>query len=271
MTLTPEWLDRRLRAAAGLHRWRHEAAWLCLFLDYDGTLAEFSPTPGQLAINQGVVRLLRDLVSRPGIRVSVVSGRRLGDLKKLLPVEGVWLAGTYGIELYSPSGETIQREPFEEVHAPLETLKPRWERLLQPETGFYLEDKGWSLAIHARFAPLERVEPVLAQGRQLAQDLVDTGRYRFLGGDRFLEIAPLAADKGDAIRYLVSRLDCQDALLLYVGDDDKDEAAFEEIKKLDGVAVLVSFHDRPTRAGFRLESPSQAREWLGKIAADGGR
>jgi hypothetical protein len=31
-------------------------------------------------------------------------------------------------------------------------VKPRWERLIADRDGFFLEDKGWALAIHARFA-----------------------------------------------------------------------------------------------------------------------
>jgi trehalose-6-phosphatase len=51
-------------------------------------------------------------------------------------------------------------------------------------------------------------------------------------------------------------------LLLYLGDDDKDEEAFEVIKAYEGVAVLVAPEPRDTLADCRLESPVAARKWL---------
>jgi trehalose 6-phosphate phosphatase len=258
MKTTPDWIVYRFQAANGL----------CLFLDYDGTLVDFSPTPAQLDVNPETVQLLQELTQLNHVQVSVVSGRRLEDLKKLLPVEGVLLAGTYGIELQTPQGEHIQRESYGMVRPQLEKLKPQWERLIEAYPGFYLEDKGWSLAIHGRFAPPDKVEQILSQATKIAGKLVNSTDYRILGGDRFTELAPLKANKGDTIRYLVDRLACHQALLVYMGDDDKDEDAFKVIKKMNGIAVLVSPDDRLSVADFRLESPRQARRWLAQITTN---
>lgn len=68
-----------------------------LFLDYDGTLADFAPTPDHVEPNPEIALLLTRLNDHPRIRVTVISGRRLSHIQKLIPVPGILLAGTYGI------------------------------------------------------------------------------------------------------------------------------------------------------------------------------
>jgi trehalose 6-phosphate phosphatase len=54
---------------------RAEQLWL--FLDYDGTLADFAPTPEDILPDKALISLIERLVSQPDIRVTVISGRRL--------------------------------------------------------------------------------------------------------------------------------------------------------------------------------------------------
>ncbi|HSR29324.1 MAG TPA: trehalose-phosphatase, partial [Anaerolineae bacterium] len=75
-----------------------QAERLWLFLDYDGTLANFASTPEHVNPDPELVDLLARLVNQPRFRLAVVSGRRLGHVQKLVPVPGILLAGTYGIE-----------------------------------------------------------------------------------------------------------------------------------------------------------------------------
>ena len=82
MIQTPERLAARLAQAARL--------WL--FLDYDGTLADFAPTPEHVNPDPEVVDLIGRLQREPGFRVAVVSGRRLSHVQELVPVPGVLLA-----------------------------------------------------------------------------------------------------------------------------------------------------------------------------------
>jgi trehalose-6-phosphatase len=51
-----------------------------------------------------------------------------------------------------------------------------------------------------------------------------------------------------------------------VGDDDKDEEAFEVIRACGGIAILVSSEPRDTKADCRLESPQGVRRWLAALA-----
>ena len=55
------------------------------------------------------------------------------------------------------------------------------------------------------------------------------------------------------------------ALAICMGDDDKDEEAFAEIKSREGISILVSARARRTASDFRLASPEAARKWFGAL------
>ncbi|MGD8466450.1 MAG: trehalose-phosphatase, partial [Anaerolineae bacterium] len=139
--------------------------------------------------------------------------------------------------------------------------------------GFFLEDKGWALALHARFAPDDETEHVLDVARSLALQAVGEGApelFRLLGGHKFLEIGPTLAHKGRTVEYLLEEYPWPDALPLYLGDDDKDEEAFGVIQERGGIAIQVAPEPRDTVADLRLPSPQAARRWLRNNLAHGG-
>jgi len=233
-----------------------------LYLDYDGTLAPFAPTPDDVLPNEEVIGLISQLADSPNVRVSIVSGRRLGHIRKLLPIKGILLAGTYGVEMQLPDGSEVHRISYEAIRPTLDSLKSRWQELTDAKEGFYLEDKGWALAIHARKAEekeglqvLESAEKMLTQG-VLGEHLQKIHSYRFL------EIGPTNADKGHALRYLFDNYHWEAAIPIYLGDDDKDEEAFQVINEHDGHSILVSKEIRKTRARYILDSPTEVHQWL---------
>lgn len=244
-----------------------QAERLWLFLDYDGTLSDFAPTPDQVTPDPEVEALVSRLARQPRIRVAVVSGRRLSHVEQLVPVPGILLAGTYGIELRTPSGDYEERVAYDAIRPTLEALKPRWEALIADRAGFFLEDKDWALAIHAKFAADDEAEEVLHAARRMAEEKVSPDLFRVLGGHKFLEVGPRAAHKGKTVDYLLERYSWARALPLYVGDDDKDEEAFGVIQARGGIAIVVSEAPRESCADGRLASPPEVRRWLEGLAA----
>lgn len=251
-----------------LAQWARQAGHLWLFLDYDGTLADFTPTPNQIEPNPKIIRLVEQLARQPKIRVAILSGRRLRDIRLLLPVSGIFLAGTYGIELMMSSGEIIHRVMYEDIRPFLETIKPQWEQLIRGKRGFFLEDKGWTLAIHARFADDREAEQVITQAQTFTGTNSLPDAFRLLGGHKFLEIAPSLASKRETVAYLLSQYSLPGQRLLYFGDDDKDEEAFSVIHANHGVAAKIlrpSQASQLTTADFCFESPAETLHWLGQL------
>jgi trehalose-phosphatase len=255
----------KFKSQTALTEWARQPGYLSLFLDYDGTLADFAPNPDIIEPNPRVINLVQQLSNKINVRVAILSGRRLEHVRQLLPVNGIFLAGTYGIELLTPKSELIQRASFGEIRPVLETIKPRWESILSNRSGFYLEDKGWTLAIHARSAADREAEQVMALARESLDEKTLVGRFRILEGHRFLEVAPSLASKRKTVSYILARYPLPEARLLYIGDDDKDEEAFPLIHSHQGVAIKVfqpSQASRPTEADFFFGSPRQTLDWL---------
>jgi len=238
-----------------------------LFLDYDGTLAGFAPTPDVIISDPEVIDILTRLENHPQIQPAIISGRRLNHILSLLPVPGVLLAGTYGIELRTPDGKRVNRLDYTKIRPGLELLKPRWEQIISGQEGFYLEDKGWSLAIHARFADDQAAAEILSTARAAAVDGMDESLFRIMGKGKFLEVSPKLANKGAAIEYILERYPMGEELPVYIGDDDKDEEAFAVVNQLSGISIVVSENERETHAVLRLPDPAGVREWLKDLLA----
>jgi trehalose-phosphatase len=254
---------------AKLIEWVRQAQHLWLFLDYDGTLADFAPTPEHIEPDPEVIRLLGRLARKPNILITILSGRRLQHVRALVPISGVYLVGAYGLELLTPGGETIQRLQYDAVRPALEIVKPQWEQAIRGREGFFLEDKGWTLALHARFAREEEAEDILAQARRVANREVPDDRFRILGGHKFLEVAPRLASKKETLTYLLNLHRLPGPRLIYIGDDDKDEEAFSAVHANRGVAIKVrqpSQAGQPTEADFFFESPAETLQWLKRLS-----
>jgi trehalose 6-phosphate phosphatase len=257
-----------LMSKADVNDWTAASRRLWLFLDYDGTLADFAPTPFDMEPDTRVIRLLEQLALKPSIRVAILSGRMLKQIRQLLPISALYLAGSYGIELLTPQGEVINRVDFAMIRPVLESIKPKWARLIKGRKGFFLEDKGWTLAIHARFAGEREADRVIARAKKLSDFVSAMENFRVLGGHRFLELAPRLASKKETVQYLLEHHPFQDANLLYIGDDDKDEEAFPVIHARQGVALKVlhpSQLTRPTEADFCFGAPADVLQWLEEL------
>jgi trehalose-phosphatase len=160
----------------------------------------------------------------------------------------------------------IDRVDFETIRPTLDRLKPQWLELLRPHPGFYLEDKGWSLALHAKFVDQVTADETINQARRMIDQAdIPADLFRILGGHKFLEVAPRLANKGFTVRYLLSRYPLDEALPFYIGDDDKDEEAFEVVLQNNGIAIKVCSRSCNTKAQLRIESTKAVRQLLASL------
>ena len=72
------------RDGADLTQWARGAGCLWLFLDYDGTLANFAATPAQIEPDLRITQLLERLSRDARKRLAIISGRKLDDIRALL-------------------------------------------------------------------------------------------------------------------------------------------------------------------------------------------
>ncbi len=242
-----------------------KAEFLRLFLDYDGTLAVFAPTPDVVLPDSNVIELLERFVNSRKVKPAIISGRRLDHIRKLLPIKGLLLAGTYGMEMQLPDGEFRSLLAYEEVRPTLDVLLPVWQSLIEGLSGFYLEDKGWTLAVHGRYAEHPDPESIILQAKKEAITLGYDEIFHLVEGYLFIELAPRLANKPDAVKWIAMNIMPKNALSIYIGDDDVDELAFKPVIAAGGYAVRVSPDPIPTLAQFRLKNPAEVLDWLEEL------
>lgn len=248
-----------------LIRYAAKAKVLRLFLDYDGTLADFAPSPDTLLPDLELIDLMKRLVNSKGILPAIISGRKMEHVAKLLPVKGLLLAGTYGIEMQLPDGQYWSAIDINRIRPIIEHTIPLWKKLIENRNDFYLEDKGWSIAIHGRLADEAEAQEVMWSAHQMIRDLPPDPLFRLYEGERFMEYAPVLASKILAAQWIVDNLTPKEALIVIIGDDDKDEEAFCVALKSGGFAIRISASPCQTQAQLCLKNPSSTRAWLKEL------
>ncbi len=245
---------------------------ILLFLDYDGTLTPIAKRP-ELAVLPGKTRrILRGMAESRRMTLGIVSGRSLGEIKRLVGIDGIYYAGNHGLEAEGPGLSYLNSQAARSKPA-IERLYAELAEKLRGIGGVTVEDKGYSLAVHYRRAS--------AAGEQAAKKIFaeTAGRYRAEGAVRTAEnkktleaLPPADWGKGKMLLEIIRRIGGQgkDALTIYMGDDATDEDAFRALKP-EGVTVLVSASQRDSHAGYYLRSVEEVTEFLKRLteAADG--
>jgi trehalose 6-phosphate phosphatase len=234
------------------------------FLDYDGTLDEFTISPDIYIPKEKIMDQIRALSRIENVQVAIVSGRRLEQIQSLLPIPKLILAGTYGVEMLLSSGERVNRVEYHSIRTVIDQIKPIWEDLLKDREGFFLEDKGYSLAIHANFARQDEASDVLTQARRTIKDDYAVEPFRVTTGVRFLEIGPVLGNKGETVRYLLERFGQKSDLLVYIGDDDRDREAMKVIKQYQGITINVG-QWKEIDTDLELSTPEEVLAWIRNI------
>ncbi len=239
--------------------------------DFDGTLAPIVSRPEAAAPLPEALAALAALARRRDLRVAVVSGRALSDLRARCPVPGVWYLGGHGNEA-SPAlpqlsaAEAAQADGARSHAAMWRALAAAAERLrarLPEWPGARLEAKPFSLALHCRQAP-QWAEPI----HEAVSELAAASDLRVLFGRQIAELLPQdALNKGQALQQLRRRLGCD--LAFYFGDDTTDEDVFRlGGEHLVGVRVLhTESADNATAADYSVASPREVARALEAIAA----
>ena len=210
---------------------------LCAF-DFDGTLAPIADHPDKAALRETTRRHLTELAAiYPCV---ILSGRARADVaSKVCGVPLKSVIGSHGADtgLTPANGRPQVRQ-----------WKLAIERDLGDSAGVWVEDKGHSLAVHYRQAPLKSAarRRILGAARALDQ-------ARVFGGKLVVNIV-VDGDphKGAALAAERDRLACD--WVLYIGDDENDEEAFAIPGNIVGIRIGQK---RRTNARYYLRSQEE--------------
>jgi trehalose 6-phosphate phosphatase len=246
-------IEAFLRSVAGATR-------SLLLLDYDGTLGPFRRERAQAVPYAGVSQLLEAITGTGRTRVVIISGRDAKETIELLGVQPsleIW--GLHGLQRVLPNGASETMQLDECAQQGLDAAE-RWLDYQQLRST--AEFKALSIAVHWRGLDASEAEEI--RGRTLMgwNTIAETANLGLLEFDGGVEILPLDADKGNAVRTLLNEMD-PDAPVAYLGDDLTDESAFRAVNPR-GLSILVRPRSRRTAAVLWLKPPEELLDFLGR-------
>lgn len=215
---------------------------LFIFLDYDGTLTPIVKTPERAVLAERTKKILRALAALKNVRVAVISGRMLGDLKKRVGLHGITYVGNHGLE-GGGGGVNFKKRSAERYKKTLRRICSQLEVDVGYISGVIIEDKGLTLSVHYRLVRNTDLKYFHSALRNVITPYRQQKTVVVRGGKKVYEVRPAFCwDKGMAVLWLLSRyrkgMGCQDSSVLYIGDDTTDEDAFLALKT-KGLTVFV--------------------------------
>lgn len=225
-----------------------------VFLDIDGTLLEHAAHPDAVSVSGELRSLLETLERRLDGALAFVTGRSIDAVDRLFAPLELCAAGLYGLEHRLVANGPVETadEPAD-ITALAEEIEAEFDG-----AAVYIERKGPILALHTRAAPHLLARAVDLVEQALAR--LPPG-YRVLAGNAGVELMPLEAAKGAAIRRFMKRRPFVGRRPVFLGDDTSDENGFEAINEAGGISVRV----RPqgsTAASCGLAGVTEALAWL---------
>ncbi|KAA3636863.1 MAG: trehalose-phosphatase [Armatimonadetes bacterium] len=204
---------------------------LLIASDYDGTLAPIVDDPALAVPDRRTLDGFLQLGSVEGVHVAIVSGRSIDALQTFVGSQpDVILVGNHGSSLRSD-------DQSETVNHLIEVLT----RLSAEFPGTEVEAKPTGAAFHYRHA--DDADAAEMAARRLA----GVAGARVIEGKKVVEAVLGKGDKGSAVADL--RTSTGAAAVLFIGDDETDEAVF---KTLDPHDIGIKVGGGDTAANHRV-------------------
>jgi trehalose 6-phosphate synthase/phosphatase len=229
----------------------HGARKKLMLLDFDGTLVEFTPEPGDTEPSEELLDLLYKIAVACENQLVIITGRKQNDIDRMV--------GHLPVDIIAEHGAII-RENGEwgiliraHVSWKKEVLNIM-NRICESTPHSFVEEKNFSLAWHFR-----NVDPVTAGIRssellKSLKSIMAENNLKILNGKKVIEIIDSDINKGNATKYFLNKHDYD--YILSVGDDITDEDMFRVLMDLDH-AVTVKIGDGVTCAKYKLENINQ--------------
>jgi trehalose 6-phosphate synthase/phosphatase len=224
-----------------------------IFLDYDGTLVDFSEDPQKVAPDKKLLKLMKNLAAEN--TVVIVSGRDKGSLES-------WLSRLDKLNLIAEHGAWF-KEPNTDWQL-IESMSNEWKKEIRPILDFYVsrtpgsfvEEKDFSLVWHYRKIVTELGK---IRARELSQTLrnrASTLKLQVLAGNKVIEIKNYGINKGRAVSIWVERVNPD--FIMAIGDDKTDEYIFRKLLDHYTIKVGISL----TAAKYRVKTTTEVRNFL---------
>lgn len=236
---------------------------LALLFDYDGTLTPIVRHPSLARIPTENRNRLTRLAALPGVAVGVISGRALGEVREFVGLDGLYYAGSGGLEM-DLRGRRIEYPGANAFRRTAAALTADLAPVVARFHGTWIESKPVALALHFRGLP-----PAAAVRFQ-AEAAAVLGRHPALSYrevSEAVEVTPAGGwDKGTVVEWVLNRHPA-DVFPVYAGDAANDAEAMAVVGVSGGVAVGVG-PDAPSAATHRVASSAEFERWLDRLVRE---
>jgi len=226
-----------------------------LFLDYDGTLVNFTDKPEKAKPDKALLDLVHQLNQSKNTDVVLISGRdkdTLGTWWQEIPVE---LISEHGVWMRQKDSEW---ELSENVNNDwMSAVRPVIETFVDRTPGTFLEDKNYSLAWHYRKADPELGEIRANELSNVLKELISNHGLSVLEGNKVLEIKNSEVNKGKASNKKLVGKDYD--FIFAIGDDWTDEYMFRELPEN---AITIKVGIKKTSARYYVQNTDKVRDLL---------
>jgi len=206
-------------------------------LDYDGTLTPIVTFPRAAVLAPSVRRTLARLAASERVRLAILSGRALRDVRARVRLDDVIYGGCHGLEIEG-SGLRFRhpRASAARVVAARRALAAGAASI----PGAHVEFKGLAVSFHYRRVAPSRHAEARALAAHVAQRMPD---LRMIPGRAVFDFVPRVRwSKGAAARWIIDgvgrSLGPGAPVIVYAGDDTTDETAFTALRRR-GLTVRV--------------------------------
>ncbi len=225
-------------------------------LDFDGVLAPLVEEPSAARPLPAAREALARLAGQHGVRLALVSGRSLEDLRTVAdPPENAVLVASHGAEV-----QGVAAELDDDAAALLAELVTAVEAIASDHDGTAVERKPAGVVLHTR-----RAEPDVAE---VAERAAHEGPgaldgVHVLAGKCVVELSVVKSTKGEALSALRERLDVD--VVLFAGDDVTDETALKTLNR-DAGDVGIKVGEGQSAATHRVPDPEAVAALLDRLA-----
>jgi len=243
---------------------------LFLFLDFDGTLTPIRRDPRKVRLGKLMHHTLKKVADKSNISVAIVSGRGLGDIKRMISLKNVIYVGNHGLEATGPNLDFILPSAVK-TKKTIKTVGQKLREKLRKFKGVVIEDKTLTLSVHYRMAEKRDVNSVIQIIENITKPYRKKRQIKVTEGKKVREIRPPATwDKGLAVKKLLElekkRLK-KKIVPICMGDDKTDEDIFKLFKRRGYTVKITKKPDKTSLANYYLRNIDEVRNFLKVFAA----